>query len=121
MKLDNLDLIVSDVPRAVAFFKDVLGIRARVEGERFAELDTSPVTIMLSPDAMVSTNPARGVILHFQVDDVSAAVERARSSGGKVLMEPTRTDWGWESAMVAGPEEIVVDLYRPLDSASKAQ
>jgi uncharacterized glyoxalase superfamily protein PhnB len=72
------------------------------------------VTIMLSPEAMVPMKPARGVILHFRVEDDSRALEKARSKGARVLMEPTQTDWGWESAMIAGPEDIVVDLYRPI-------
>lgn len=116
MKLDHLDLIVSDVPGATAFFRDVLGLTVRVQDTRFAEIDAGPVTIMLSPEALVPTTPAAGAILHFQVEDVAAAIERARSRGAKVLLEPTRTDWGWESAMIAGPEESIIDLYRPLES-----
>lgn len=114
MKFDNLDLIVRDVPAAAAFFRDVLGLTLRVNEERFAELDSGAVTIMLSPDAMVPTKPAAGLILHFQVEDVAQALGRARSRGATVLMEPTRTDWGTESAMIAGPEDIVIDLYRPV-------
>jgi len=117
MNLDHLDLIVRDVPGATAFFRDVLGLTVRVEDARFAEIDGGAVTIMLSPEALVPTRPAAGTILHFQVEDVTAAVERARSRGAKVLLEPTRTDWGWESAMIAGPEEVIIDLYRPLESA----
>ena len=111
-RFDNLDLVVRDVPAAAAFFRDVVGLTLRVDEERFAELDAGPVTIMLPPDAMVPTKPAAGVILHFQVEDVAEALEHARSRGATVLLEPTRTDWGWESAMIAGPEEIVVDFYR---------
>ncbi len=70
------------------------------------------MTIMLSPDALVPTRPAAGMILHFQVEDVAQSLERARGRGARVLLEPTRTDWGTESAMIAGPEEIVIDLYR---------
>jgi predicted enzyme related to lactoylglutathione lyase len=61
---------------------------------------------------MVPIRPAAGVILHFQVDDVHEALGRARALGVEVLMEPTRTDWGTESALIAGPEELVIDLYR---------
>ncbi len=111
-KLDNLDLIVQDVPSAAAFFRDVVGLTLRVSEERFAELDAGDVTIMLSPDALVPVKRAAGVILHFQVDDVGQALERDRSHGATVLLEPTRTDWGTESAMIAGPEDIVVDFYR---------
>ena len=114
MKLDNLDLIVDDVPGAAAFFRDVVGLTVRVLDPRFAEIDAGPVTLMLSPDALVPMKSARGMILHFQVDDVAEAVERARGRGATILLEPAPTDWGWESAMIAGPAEIVVDFYRVL-------
>ncbi|MDQ3654271.1 MAG: VOC family protein [Chloroflexota bacterium] len=120
MKLDHLDLVVRDVPNATAFFRNVLGLEVRVEDARYAEIDGGPVTIMLSPEALVPTKPAAGTILHFQVEDVAAAIERAQSRGAKVLMELTQTDWGWESAMIAGPEEIVIDLYRPRETAGDA-
>ncbi len=115
MKLDKLDLIVEDVPTATAFFRDVVGLTARFAEERYAEFDAGPVTLMLSPEAMVPTRPASGVIVHLHVEDVGQAVERARQHGATVLLEPTHTDWGWESAMIEGPEEIVVDFYRPLE------
>ncbi|HWV24964.1 MAG TPA: VOC family protein [Thermomicrobiales bacterium] len=109
-----MNLIVRDLPAATAFFRDVLGLDPEVEDERFAQITAGPVTIMLSPDAMVPTVSAAGTILHFQVENVRSALEHARANGAPVLMEPTMTDWAWESAMIAGPEEIIVDLYRPV-------
>jgi predicted enzyme related to lactoylglutathione lyase len=111
---NNLDLIVRNVPAATAFFRNVVGLAVRVGEERFAELESGAATIMLTPDAMVPTEPARGVILHFEVDDVAAALAHARAQGAAVLLETTHTDWGTESAMIAGPEGIVVDFFRPI-------
>jgi predicted enzyme related to lactoylglutathione lyase len=108
----SLDLIVRDVPAAAAFFRDVVGLPLRVSEPRFAELDAGPITLMLSPDALVPTEPGRGVILHLAVDDVQAAYAEACRRGATGLLAPTRTDWGTESAMIAGPEGIVVDFQR---------
>lgn len=114
MKLDHIDLIVEDVPAATTFFSEVLGLDVVVEDARFAELDGDRVKILLSPDAMVPTRPAAGVILHFRVEDVAADAARARDHGATILKDVFQTDWGWESALIAGPEEIVIDLYRVL-------
>lgn len=114
MKLDHIDLIVRDVPRATAFFRDLLRLNVVMEDARFAELDGDGIKILLSPDAMVPTRSAAGVILHFQVEDVEAEAAHARDRGATILKEPFQTDWGWESVLIAGPEKIVVDLYRVL-------
>lgn len=111
MKLDHLDLIVRDVPAAAAFFRDVVGLELSVSYETYAELKAGAVTLMLSPSALVPTQPARGVILHLQVEDVRTALEHARNKGAIVLLEPTVTDWGTEAAMIAGPEESIVEFY----------
>lgn len=114
MNLDHIDLIVADVPAATTFFRQVLGLQVIVEDARFAELDGNGVKILLSPEALVPTRPAAGVILHFQVEDVGAAAAQARDRGATILKDVFQTDWGWESVLIAGPEEIVVDLYRML-------
>jgi predicted enzyme related to lactoylglutathione lyase len=118
MNLNQLDLIVRDVPGATAFFRDVLGLTVRFAEERFAELDAgNGFTLMLSPDAMVPTpTPAAGMILHFQVENVEQTLESARHKGATVLLEPTRTGWGTDSAMISGPEQVIIDLYRPVTS-----
>lgn len=109
---DNLDLIVRDVPAAVDFFENVVGLTVRVSDENFAELESGEVTIMLSPAALIPVNPAAGIILHFQVNSTNEALDRAVKYGADILHGPTVTDWGTESLLIAGPEEIVIDLYR---------
>lgn len=112
-----IDLIVRDVSGAAAFFRDIVGFELQVAEERFAQLAAGDLIVMLSPDALIPTSPAAGIILHVQVDDVGAALEVARARGAQVLLELTHTDWGTESAMIAGPEGIVVDFFRQLPAA----
>lgn len=115
MTLQTIDLIVPDVRAAATFFTDVVGLRANVIDDRFAELDAGSITIMLSPDAMVPVENATGVILHFQVTDVHASAAHASSAGATTLKEPFRTDWGWEACLISGPAGVVIDFYRPLE------
>jgi catechol 2,3-dioxygenase-like lactoylglutathione lyase family enzyme len=111
--LPSIDLIVQDVPRAVAFFREVAGLHALQEYDRFAELDAGNLRLLLSPDALVPVTPAAGVILHFSERDLAAAGRRAVTFGTAILKGPFITDWGTESLLVQGPESIVVDFYRP--------
>lgn len=118
MTLTSIDLIVPDVPAATRFFAEVVGLVATVAEERFAEIPAGAVTLMLSPDAMVTMGNARGVILHVAVDDVAAAADRARAAGATILQQPMTTDWGWESCLIAGPAELVIDLYHDVSGVS---
>lgn len=111
MRMQQLDLITTDVLGAVDYFDTVLGLPPKVAEQRFAEIDVGGFTLLLSP-ADPPTKPARGVILHLEVDDVDAATERARGQGIAILREPASTDWATYSAWIAGPEESVIDLYR---------
>lgn len=110
--LRSLDIIVDDVRSAAALLRDAFGLEVIVLEDRFAELRAEPLTLMLSPDAMVSMQPARGVILHFEVPDPAAAAAHAVGAGASVLHGLTTTDWGTESVLLAGPADLVVDFYR---------
>ncbi len=111
---NTIDLIVKDMPAATSFFQEIVGLKLKFSEERFAELEAGPMTIMLSPDAMVPVKPAAGIILHFQVESVSKALDQAIRKGATVILETTITDWGTKSAMIAGSEDIIIDFYRPL-------
>ena len=116
--LVSLDLIVDDVRAAAALLRDAFALEVTVLEDRFAELRADPVTLMLSPDAMVPMGPARGVILHFEVDDPAAEARRATAAGATVLQDLTRTDWGTESVLLAGPADLVIDYFRTLEPPS---
>lgn len=119
--LQSIDLIVTDVPRAVAFFRDVVGAAVLQSYARFAELETQSIKLLLSPDALTPMPPAQGVILHFEEGDLSAAITRTRSFGGAVLSGPLKTDWGTESVLVQGPEGVVVDFFRWANVGEEAE
>ena len=99
------------MPNAARFFRDVVGLSLQVNEPRFAQLDGDSITIMLSPDALIPVQPASGIILHIEVEDVLAYSRTARTQPAQVLLEPSQTDWGTESAMIAGPEGIIIDFY----------
>jgi predicted enzyme related to lactoylglutathione lyase len=88
-RIASLDVIVSDVPTAAAFFRDIVGFPLRVNEPRFAEVDAGGLIVMLSPDALVPTQPARGVILHVVVEDVQQAFDEACRRGAAALMPST--------------------------------
>jgi catechol 2,3-dioxygenase-like lactoylglutathione lyase family enzyme len=87
MQVEQVDFITvptRDVPRAVAFYRDVFGLPLSAHTE--AEVETPNVTLSFwNPEAQGEAfvnNPA-GFAL--RVDDVEAAVDEVRQAGGEVM------------------------------------
>ncbi|MFJ5269268.1 VOC family protein [Streptomyces sp. NPDC088358] len=114
LKLSQCFIAVDDHDKALAFYRDVLGLEVRndvgFEGMRWVTLSPPlqpDVEIVLEPpDASPDASPAdkramvellakgilRGVI--FSTTDCDALYERVRMSGAEVLQEPTDQPWG---------------------------
>ncbi|MEV6809336.1 VOC family protein [Streptomyces sp. NPDC051132] len=114
VKLAQCFLAVDDHDKAIAFYRDVLGMEIRndvgFEGMRWVTVGSPlqpDVEIVLEPpDASPDASPAdkqalnellakgllRGVI--FTTPDCDALYERVRESGADVLQEPTDQPYG---------------------------
>ncbi|MGW2029722.1 MULTISPECIES: VOC family protein [Streptomyces] len=114
VKLAQCFLAVDDHDKAIAFYRDVLGLQIRndvgFEGMRWVTLGSPlqpDVEIVLEPpDASPDASPAdkqalnellakgllRGVI--FTTPDCDALYERVRESGADVLQEPMDQPYG---------------------------
>ena len=83
-QVDFVTVPTRDLPRAVAFYRDVLGLPESEYSN--GELEASNVTIgFWAPEAdgeQFEPNPAG---IAFRVEDVEAAVEEFRAAGGEVV------------------------------------
>lgn len=117
MRVRAIDFIVSsvsDLEKAKAFYRDVLGIGAGllVESEFRAEFDTQPVALGL---ARWDQQPATAIGL--AVDDVRAAVEELRAQGVTILREPFDTPF-CTSAFIADPDGNPICLHQRKDGTA---
>lgn len=123
MKLSQCFIAVDDHDKALAFYRDVLGLEVRndvgFEGMRWVTVGSPlqpDVEIVLEPPAAdPSTSPAdkqamaellakgvlRGVI--FSTADCDALFERVRASGAEVLQEPTDQAYGLRDCAFRDP------------------
>ncbi|NGO40944.1 VOC family protein [Streptomyces sp. YC419] len=133
IKLSTCFISVDDHDKAIAFYRDVLGLEVRndvgFEGMRWVTVGspTQPdVNIVLEPAAAdPSTSPAdkqalaelmakgllRGVI--FVTDDVDAAFERISSAGGEVLQEPMDQPYGVRDCAFRDPAGNMLRFNQP--------
>lgn len=104
-------LSVRDLPRSVAFYRDLLGGRPSYE---FAGPDGLPVYVGLSlgsSELGISVDPTvadaprpRPVALWAYVADCDATVEELRSAGVTIVAEPAVQEWGERVARVLDPD-----------------
>jgi catechol 2,3-dioxygenase-like lactoylglutathione lyase family enzyme len=113
----HLDLTLDDVSAGVAFFRQVLALPVRALDGDHAEIRLGPglvAHLRPTPGTSDRTGPnSPGPILRLQTPDVRGAIAELRRRGAQVLVEPVLTDWGTESAFVAGPDNVIIEVYRP--------
>lgn len=115
-RIGYINIHVSDVERAVAFYRDVLGFqlessdpafsyaRFNVDGFHFAvagggtpKSEDAPILERLTGVGIV-------------VPDVDAAFADMKAKGARFTMEPSRQPWGGYMAMFADPDGNVFYL-----------
>ncbi|MGE3327929.1 MAG: VOC family protein [Acidimicrobiia bacterium] len=83
--LRQVSLTVTDVERAVAFYRDVVGLRLIAKFGPLAFFDLGGVRLSVS---QAQDAPARNSVLYFAVDDVRAARAELQSRGVRFVDEP---------------------------------
>lgn len=77
---------VSDMDRAVAFYRDAFGLDVRVASPDWSELGWGDATVALHGGRGDGDPPAEG--LGFEVDDLDGACAAVIGSGGVLVVAP---------------------------------
>ena len=113
MNLNQLDIIVSEVPQVCAELESILDKKADYVDNSFAQFTIGSHCLMLSENHLIPLdNFQSGIILHIEVVDVDQNYQRLKELGTEILHGPSETDWGTESLLVRGPAGLVIDFYR---------
>ena len=113
MNLNQLDIIVSDVPQVCAELESILDKKADYVDNSFAQFTIGSHCLMFSENHLIPLeNFQSGIILHIEVEDSEQNQKRLKELGIEILNGPAVTDWGTESLLVEGPAGLVIDFYR---------
>jgi methylmalonyl-CoA/ethylmalonyl-CoA epimerase len=74
-RIGQIAINVHDTSRAVAFYRDVLGLKLLFTAGQMAFFDCGGVRLMLSPPSSPEYDHPSS-ILYFQVDDIQSAYQR---------------------------------------------
>ncbi|MET9699069.1 VOC family protein [Streptomyces sp. NPDC006529] len=133
IKLSQCFIAVDDHDKALAFYRDILGLEVRndvgFEGMRWVTVgspEQPDVEVVLEPPlANPNASPAdkqamaellakgmlRGVI--FTTDDVDATFARIRAAGGEVLQEPADQPYGVRDCAFRDPSGNMLRFNQP--------
>lgn len=116
MRLSYVVFHVSDLPASLRFYRDGLGLETEHDSARFVRLCTpgaGPAECLLGLHATSDpSSVTRGANVHFDVDDLDAAV-RACAARGLHFADPPRTEpWGARTVRNADPDGNSVELVQ---------
>ncbi len=116
-RVDHILLTVSDMRASVAFYRDMIGLRAKSLGSSFTILEAENLGIYLinshrpwEPKPGKGEHLGLGIYPHFEVANVKALVDRLKKAGYKIVQEAEVHDWGTE-AFVADPDGYTWALF----------
>ena len=117
-KLSQIGVImlgVTDVKRAVEFYRDKLGLAVTSAFEGFAFLGTTGATLVLSEALARATSgsPAGATEVVFSVPDVRAAHEALRARGVDFTIEPRVVSGSMWAANFRDPDGHGLSVFGP--------
>jgi uncharacterized glyoxalase superfamily protein PhnB len=132
----QLRLVVEtdDYEKAVAFYRDVLGLSELeayegVDGARVAILSVPTATLEIANRAQVrmidevevgrpvSRPSTLSIRVAFEVADAVATTDRLEAGGAEVLAPPTKTPWDSLNARLEAPGGLQITTFQELGSA----
>jgi lactoylglutathione lyase len=109
-KLGLVMIVVRDMERSVAFYRDVLGLKLLIRQDNWSQLDAGNIILGLHPEGEeVQVSPTNGMSIGIYVDDMDKAVTEIRRRFGKISIGPRREPFGrW--ALVFDPDGYSVQI-----------
>jgi uncharacterized protein len=110
----HFEILGTDGERLAAFYRALFDwtVMPAEEGEGYATVDTGADSGPVTGGIGAFPGAPSHVTFYVGVDDVAAALARARDLGATVVMEPRQPTPGIETALFADPEGHVVGLMR---------
>jgi len=120
-RIDYVILYVSDIERAVAFYRDVVGLPFKFSDRGYAEFATTNLKFALFDGSrardLIRRDPSFGAFgseVLIVVENVDAEAERLRAAGAEILSGPEDRPWGHRTLHVADPDGHVVELAQEI-------
>ncbi|WP_116376786.1 VOC family protein [Mycobacterium sp. MFM001] len=119
-RVDYVINYVASLQRSVAFYRDVIGLQVRIEGDgyvefamdntKFALFERSKLPMLIGRDGGSAPCGEIG----FLVEDVDSEADRLRALGAEILTGPVDRPWRERTLHIADPDGNVVEFAQKL-------
>lgn len=106
-KVDCAVVFVSDMKRAVAFYRDALGLPLKFESPGWSEFATEGTTLALHP---AGHTPAGTCQPGFMVEDINEFHRQMQTRGVRCLQPPKAQDFGGVLAVYTDPDGLAFSV-----------
>ncbi len=111
-KLGLIMVVVSDMERSVAFYRDVVGLKLLFNQDNWSQFDAGNILVGLHPEGdEVKVSPTTGCTFGIYVNDIQKCVNEIKRRGGKIEVEPRREPFGlW--ALLKDPDRYGIQIIQ---------
>lgn len=119
-RIDYVIFYVRSLERSVAFYRGVIGMEVRIEGDGYVEFAMDNTKFALFERAKLPEligSPGGSAPcgeIGFIVDDVDAEAERLHRAGVEILTGPVDRPWRERTVHIADPDGNIVEYAQKL-------
>lgn len=117
-RINWLEVKVTDIKEAVAFYRDVLGLRVKQEWHNYVIFDllgTLTFAIMLGGKKGRKEGAPN---IYFAVENLDAEYKSLKNKGVSFVEPPKKQYWGGYAALFADPDENLLYLVEVKDQTA---
>lgn len=119
-RVDYVIQYVESLERSVTFYRDVIGLKVRIEGDGYVEFEMPNTKFSLFERSKLpeligregGTAPCGEI--GFLVDDVDEEATRLRGLGVEILSGPVDRPWRERTLHIADPDGNVIEFAQKL-------
>jgi lactoylglutathione lyase len=119
-RVDYVIQYVESLRRSVTFYRDVIGLKVRIEGDGYVEFEMDNTKFSLFERSKLPEligreggNPPCGEI-GFLIEDVDGEAERLRGLGVEILSGPMDRPWHERTLHIADPDGSIIEFAQKL-------
>jgi lactoylglutathione lyase len=129
-QIDYTMVVVSDMTRSVAFYRDLLGIPLKFESPDWTEFLTGTTTLALHGGGLVPDPSTKGdgdkyagtCSIGFNVEDVDKTYEELKAKGAIFVMPPTQREGeGIKLAVCIDPDGLPIAIAQSVAPPSATE